>query len=85
MTSVGCTGGSGCSVMEQQYPLRLSPAFAVKATIGATLQGLAQLQATAAELFASPVDELLHRLVPHPTDDVCPCSQFTSPTRVTHA
>lgn len=37
--------------------------------------GLAQLSATAAELFAAPIDalcdELLHRLVPHPTDDVC--------------
>lgn len=37
--------------------------------------GLAQLRATAAELFAAPVDELcdelLRRLVPHPTDDVC--------------
>lgn len=38
-------------------------------------EGLAQLRDTAVELSAAPIDELcdelLNRLVPHPTDDVC--------------
>jgi len=33
--------------------------------------GLAELKATADTLAAAPVDELLARLAPHPTDDVC--------------
>ena len=55
--------------------------------------GLALLRDTAAELFASPVDELcdelLRRLVPHPADDVCllavrlPGSPAEHPTMLT--
>ena len=49
--------------------------------------GLTQLRATAAELCASPIDELcdelLRRLVPHPTDDVCLLAVHL-PDRATH-